>query len=251
MSSANRPPRLRSDVFSGRSARRERSRSARPPWALSEEPHPAAALSCRACRPPSPGQSHWPCCPPATAPSRRSQPSFRLVPTSRRTRSTPAVAWLCRSHDATGRQGSSKGFSLLHGWLPAYPETTGYVIGTLLAYGARRGGRADLVQRAREMGDWEREIQEPDGGVMEGTIGTAPQPLGGVQHRHGPARLDRPARVRHRRLRRGGGAGSGLSDGPPTGGRDVGSRGRVLGPPAHLQLTGRVGDAPLGAPGRR
>ena len=86
-----------------------------------------------------------------------------------------ALAWLCRSHDATGRHGSSKGFSLLHGWLPAYPETTGYVIGSLLSYGERRGGRADLVQRAREMGDWEREIQEPDGGVMEGAIGTAPR----------------------------------------------------------------------------
>ena len=86
-----------------------------------------------------------------------------------------AVAWLCRSHDATGRQGSSKGFSLLHGWLPAYPETTGYVIGSLLAYSARREDRSDLVQRAREMGDWERDIQELDGGVMEGAIGTVPR----------------------------------------------------------------------------
>jgi hypothetical protein len=86
-----------------------------------------------------------------------------------------AIAWLCRSHDATGRQGSSKGFSLLRGWLPAYPETTGYVIGSLLAYSARSEGRLDLVQRAREMGNWERDIQEPDGGVMEGAIGTVPR----------------------------------------------------------------------------
>ena len=40
-----------------------------------------------------------------------------------------AVDWLCLSHDVTERRGSSKGFSLLHGWLPAYPETTGYIIG--------------------------------------------------------------------------------------------------------------------------
>lgn len=86
-----------------------------------------------------------------------------------------AIAWLCRTHEATGRQGSSKGFSLLHGWFPAYPETTGYVIGTLLEYARRRGGRADLVQRAREMGDWERTIQEPDGGIMQGQIGTTPR----------------------------------------------------------------------------
>lgn len=86
-----------------------------------------------------------------------------------------AVEWLCRTHDATGRRGSSKGFSLLHGWLPAYPETTGYVLGTFLTYARRRGDRPDLVQRAREMGDWERALQEPDGGIMEGSVGTVPR----------------------------------------------------------------------------
>jgi hypothetical protein len=86
-----------------------------------------------------------------------------------------AVAWLCRTHDVTERRGSSKGFSLVHGWLPAYPETTGYVIGTLLAYADREGGRPKLVTRAREMGDWEVSIQEPDGGIMEGAIGTTPR----------------------------------------------------------------------------
>ena len=86
-----------------------------------------------------------------------------------------AVAWLCRTHDVTGRQGSSKGFSLLRGWFPAYPETTGYVLETLLDYGARRGGRPDLVERARQMGDWEVGMQEPDGGIMEGQVGTEPR----------------------------------------------------------------------------
>jgi hypothetical protein len=80
------------------------------------------------------------------------------------------VAWLCRTHDVTGRRGSSKGFSLLHGWLPAYPETTGYVIGTLLTVAGRRGDRPELVHRAREMGDWERQIQNADGGIKEGDI---------------------------------------------------------------------------------
>jgi hypothetical protein len=86
-----------------------------------------------------------------------------------------AVSWLCRTHDATGRQGSSKGFSLLHGWLPAYPETTGYVIGTLLAAARRFGGRPDLVARAQEMGWWEQTIQDKDGGIMEGHVGTLPR----------------------------------------------------------------------------
>jgi hypothetical protein len=82
---------------------------------------------------------------------------------------------LCRTHDATERQGSSKGYSLLRGWLPAYPETTGYVVGTLLAFAQRHGPRPDLVERAREMGDWEVGIQEPDGGIMEGAVGTVPR----------------------------------------------------------------------------
>jgi hypothetical protein len=86
-----------------------------------------------------------------------------------------AVTWLCRTHDATGRRGSSKGYSLVRGWLPAYPETTGYVIGTLLAYAEREGPHPELVHRARQMGDWEARIQEQDGGVMQGTIGTRPQ----------------------------------------------------------------------------
>ena len=67
-----------------------------------------------------------------------------------------AIAYLVRTHDVTGRQGSSKGFSLVHGWLPAYPETTGYVLErAALVRPQRRDGRGDLIQRAREMGDWE------------------------------------------------------------------------------------------------
>ena len=86
-----------------------------------------------------------------------------------------AIAWLCRSHDATGRQGSSKGYSLVHGWFPAYPETTGYVLEVLLWHAQRTGGRADLLERACEMGEWEVRIQEADGGTMEGQVGTEPR----------------------------------------------------------------------------
>ncbi len=80
-----------------------------------------------------------------------------------------AIDWLCLTHDVTCRRGSSKGFSLVHGWLPAFPETTGYVIGTLLDH-AVRSGDPSLVERARELGEWEVEVQNPDGGVMEGTL---------------------------------------------------------------------------------
>jgi hypothetical protein len=86
-----------------------------------------------------------------------------------------AIGWLCRSHDATGRLGSSKGFSLVRGWLSAYPETTGYVLEVLLWHARHGGADQHLAQRAREMGDWELGIQEPDGGIMQGQIGTRPR----------------------------------------------------------------------------
>lgn len=86
-----------------------------------------------------------------------------------------AIRWLVRTHDVTGHQGSSKGYSLLRGWLPGYPETTGYVLGTLLDYARRSGGRPDLRRHAEAMGDWEVAIQEPDGGIMEGSLGTLPR----------------------------------------------------------------------------
>lgn len=84
-----------------------------------------------------------------------------------------AIRWLTRTHDVTGRRGSSKGFSLLHGWLPPYPETTGYIIGTLLDHAAKTGD-SELQEHARQMGDWEIEVQNPDGGVMEGAFASPP-----------------------------------------------------------------------------
>ena len=84
-----------------------------------------------------------------------------------------AIEWLCRTHDVTGRRGSSLGYHLLRGWMPAFPETTGYIIGTLLDHAARTGNES-LVQRAREMGEWEVEVQNPDGGVMQGALQTPP-----------------------------------------------------------------------------
>lgn len=85
-----------------------------------------------------------------------------------------ALRWLCLAHDVTGRQGSSRGYSLVRGWAPAFPETTGYIIGTLLAC-AQRNEDDKLVERAEQMGDWEIEVQCPDGGVMEGVLTKTPR----------------------------------------------------------------------------
>lgn len=84
-----------------------------------------------------------------------------------------ALAWLCRSHDVTGRRGSTKGFSLLRGWMPPYPETSGYIVGTFLQAGER--DRPQLMTRGRELADWEIGQQKPDGGIMTGDVSTRPR----------------------------------------------------------------------------
>lgn len=77
-----------------------------------------------------------------------------------------AIDWLCRAQDVRDGQpdagGVSAGWSFEDGWLPSYPETTGYIIETLLA-AAPVLGRPGLVARAQRMIDWELSLQLPDG----------------------------------------------------------------------------------------
>lgn len=76
------------------------------------------------------------------------------------------IDWLCRAQDVRDGQadagGVSAGWSFEDGWLPSYPETTGYIIETMLA-AAQLLQRPDLVPRAQRMIDWELSIQLPDG----------------------------------------------------------------------------------------
>jgi uncharacterized protein YyaL (SSP411 family) len=85
------------------------------------------------------------------------------------------IAWLKRSHDVTGRQGSSAGYSLLYRWSPAYPETTGYLIPTFLKYGTCYNDE-DAVQRAVEMAEWELKVQYDNGGVPGLDVGVQNAP---------------------------------------------------------------------------
>lgn len=77
-----------------------------------------------------------------------------------------AVDWLCRAQDVRDGHGDaggvSAGWSFEDGWLPSYPETTGYIIETMLA-AATELQRPELVDRARRMIEWELSIQLPDG----------------------------------------------------------------------------------------
>ncbi len=78
-----------------------------------------------------------------------------------------AMDWLGRSQDVSGCGGLSAGYSFRRGWLPPYPETTGYAIATFLRY-AQRTDDNSWLERAVRAGDWEIDIQLPEGGVRGG-----------------------------------------------------------------------------------
>ena len=77
-----------------------------------------------------------------------------------------AIDWLCHAQDVrNGRSdvgGVAAGWSFEDGWLPGYPETTGYIIETFLA-AAPVLQRPELVERAGRMIDWELSLQAADG----------------------------------------------------------------------------------------
>lgn len=77
-----------------------------------------------------------------------------------------AIDWLCRAQDQrksfNDRGGVSAGWSFEDGWLPSYPETSGYIVETFLA-AADVLDSPELKERASEIIDWELSIQNPDG----------------------------------------------------------------------------------------
>jgi len=84
-------------------------------------------------------------------------------------------AWICQAQDSTPDHGVAAGYNLLTGWSLSYPETTGYIIPSLLAY-ARVRNCHEARSRALRMADWETEVQMPCGAVQSGRIGRAPPP---------------------------------------------------------------------------
>ena len=86
------------------------------------------------------------------------------------------VAWLARAqdHSATHDGGVARHYSLIDGWAASYPETTGYIIPTLIDFG-RMAGRKESIDRARRMLDWLVSIQFPEGGFQGGTVNQTPR----------------------------------------------------------------------------
>ncbi|HTP25850.1 MAG TPA: hypothetical protein VMK12_09350, partial [Anaeromyxobacteraceae bacterium] len=76
-----------------------------------------------------------------------------------------ALSWLRRAQEVCRGRGVSAMYRLGIGWADAYPETSGYLIATLLAH-ARTSGEPDARSRALQLGDWELAILTPSGGVL-------------------------------------------------------------------------------------
>ena len=74
------------------------------------------------------------------------------------------MAWLCVAQDRDADAGVAGSYTLLKGWTKSYPETTGYIIPTFLAY-ARYSEREEFVERGIRMADWLLSVQSPDGSL--------------------------------------------------------------------------------------
>jgi len=96
-----------------------------------------------------------------------------------------AAEWICAAQDAFDDGGVARSYSLIYqsffnrkGWIPSYPETTGYIIPTIFDYASLRGDK-DIFKRVVKMADWECEVQMESGAVQGGTIDT-PRPTPAV-----------------------------------------------------------------------
>jgi hypothetical protein len=87
-----------------------------------------------------------------------------------------AISWLCRAQDRSASRdgGVARDFSLIKGWASSYPETTGYIIPTLLDVADERAD-PDLKDRARRMLDWLVSIQFAEGGFQGGKVDASPK----------------------------------------------------------------------------
>jgi hypothetical protein len=105
-----------------------------------------------------------------------------------------ALNWLATAQDrsTSADGGVSRHFSLVTGWATSYPETTGYIVPTVLDMAA---GDTALAARGRRMLDWLVSIQFPEGGFQGGVIGQVP--LVPVTFNTGQILLGLVAGVRH------------------------------------------------------
>ena len=85
------------------------------------------------------------------------------------------ISWLSLGQDKSISKdgGVARHYSLIDGWGPSYPETTGYIIPTMVEY-ARLRGNEIVRQRAKRMVRWLVSIQLSCGGFQGGMIDSKP-----------------------------------------------------------------------------
>jgi hypothetical protein len=86
-----------------------------------------------------------------------------------------ALDWLCLAQDSSGSRdgGVAHSYSLLEGWKTSYPETTGYIVPTMLSCAGIVPDR-EARARAQRMLDWLVSIQLDQGGFQGGALGWEP-----------------------------------------------------------------------------
>lgn len=90
--------------------------------------------------------------------------------------------WLCRAQNNTPDGGVSRAFKSTkhkaygpYGWQPSYPETTGYIIPTMIVL-SEFFSDPSFSERAIRMADWEIDIQLSSGAVMGSVVSAPPSP---------------------------------------------------------------------------
>lgn len=79
------------------------------------------------------------------------------------------MEWLAYAQDICNGKGVANVFFLQSGWGVAYPETSGYILATFLIY-ADYSGDKSFAARAAQIGDWEIDIQAPNGGTFSSEV---------------------------------------------------------------------------------
>jgi len=115
---------------------------------------------------------------PATAKKakKRDRASINTLPDKAKIPALDEVfSWLLNAqrHNKLADDGYARDYSFINGWASSYPETTGYIIPTLIV-AAHRCNRPDLQQSAKKALDWLVSIQLENGAFQGGKIDSLP-----------------------------------------------------------------------------
>ena len=100
--------------------------------------------------------------------------SVKPIEGETRERAQAVVSWLRQAQQSTPDDGVSFGYfpcaaTQKNGWRSSYPETTGYIIPSLLDF-SERFKDSEVRQRALRMAIWETKIQMASGAVQAGSL---------------------------------------------------------------------------------